>query len=220
MNVPAPSGPTVWKVLVLDQFTKDVIATVLRVQDLRDVGVTLHVYVSLLLPSLHSLRRLDWLRSYLDLRQLHSNRPPLPDVPAVYFVAPTLQNIRRIAQDLEKSLYESFHISFVEPLSRALLEELAAAAAKDGTGELITQVGSRRASSVVSCLCSGCLIVGQVGVRPVPFLHISFTPTLLSGASTTSASTGQRSSAAWSFDYTHILSHPQLSPNDRTGNRS
>ena len=45
MNVPAPSGPTVWKVLVLDQFTKDVIATVLRVQDLRDVGVTLHVYV-------------------------------------------------------------------------------------------------------------------------------------------------------------------------------
>ena len=45
LNVPAPSGPAVWKVLVLDQFTKDVIATVLRVQDLRDVGVTLHVCV-------------------------------------------------------------------------------------------------------------------------------------------------------------------------------
>jgi len=75
-------------------------------------------------------------------RQLHSNRPPLPDVPAVYFVAPTLQNVRRIAQDLEKNLYESFHLNFVEPLSRALLEELAAAVAKDGTGELITQVGS------------------------------------------------------------------------------
>ena len=75
-------------------------------------------------------------------RQLHSNRPPLPDVPAIYFVAPTLQNVRRIAQDLEKNLYESFHLSFVEPLSRALLEELAAAVAKDGTGELITQVGS------------------------------------------------------------------------------
>ena len=50
LNVPAPSGPTVWKVLVLDQFTKDVIATVLRVQDLRDVGVTLHVYVLPLQP--------------------------------------------------------------------------------------------------------------------------------------------------------------------------
>lgn len=50
LNVPAPSGPTVWKVLVLDQFTKDVIATVLRVQDLRDVGVTLHVYALPLQP--------------------------------------------------------------------------------------------------------------------------------------------------------------------------
>ncbi|KAJ7063113.1 Sec1-like protein [Mycena amicta] len=107
--------PAVWKVLVLDQQTKDVLATVLRVQDLRDVGVTLHV-------------------------QLHSPRPPLPDVPAVYFVSPTLQNVRRIAEDLEKSLYESFHLNFVEPLSRALLEELAASVARDGTGDSVEQV--------------------------------------------------------------------------------
>ena len=125
---------------MLDQFTKDVIATVLRVQDLRDVGVTLHVYAS---PPSTQLPPRAQLTAFLCIfRQLHSNRPPLPDVPAVYFVAPTLQNVRRIAQDLEKSLYESFHLSFVEPLSRALLEELAAAVAKDGTGELITQVGS------------------------------------------------------------------------------
>ncbi|KAI0735050.1 Sec1-like protein [Earliella scabrosa] len=115
LKVPAPSGPPVWKVLVLDQYTKDVLATVLRVQDLRDVGVTLHV-------------------------QLHSNRPPLPDVPVVYFVSPNLTNVRRIAQDLEKGLYESYHLNFVEPLPRALLEELAAAVARDGTGELVEQV--------------------------------------------------------------------------------
>ncbi|KAK7015024.1 Sly1 vesicle trafficking sec1-like protein [Favolaschia claudopus] len=114
-KTPPPSGPPIWKVLVLDQQTKDVLATVLRVQDLRDVGVTLHV-------------------------QLHSPRPPLPDVPAVYFVSPTLANIRRIAEDLEKSLYESFHLNFVEPLPRALLEELAASVAKDGTGDLVEQV--------------------------------------------------------------------------------
>jgi hypothetical protein len=64
----------------------------------------------------------------------------MPDVPAVYFVSPTLANIRRIAQDLERCLYESFHLNFVEPLSRALLEELAAAVARDGTEELIEQV--------------------------------------------------------------------------------
>ena len=45
LKVASPTGPPVWKVLVLDQYTKDVLATVLRVQDLRDVGVTLHVYV-------------------------------------------------------------------------------------------------------------------------------------------------------------------------------
>lgn len=39
---PAPTLP-VWKILVLDDVSKDILATVLRVQDLRDVGVTLHV---------------------------------------------------------------------------------------------------------------------------------------------------------------------------------
>ncbi|KAG1893585.1 Sec1-like protein [Suillus fuscotomentosus] len=77
LKIPAVTGPPVWKVLVLDQQTKDVLATVLRVQDLRDVGVTLHV-------------------------QLHSLRPPLPDVPAIYFVAPTLDHVKRIAEDLDK----------------------------------------------------------------------------------------------------------------------
>ena len=31
-------------------------------------------------------------------RQLHSDRPPLPDVPAVYFISPTSENIKRIAE--------------------------------------------------------------------------------------------------------------------------
>lgn len=73
-------------------------------------------------------------------RQLHSKRPPLPDVPAVYFVSPTLANIRRIAEDLDKSLYESFHLNFVEPLSRSLLEELAGLVAQSGAGESVEQV--------------------------------------------------------------------------------
>ncbi|KAJ3575253.1 hypothetical protein NP233_g1239 [Leucocoprinus birnbaumii] len=124
LKTPPVSGPPVWKILVLDQQTKDVLATVLRVQDLRDVGVTLHV-------------------------QLHAVRPALPDVPAVYFVSPTLANIRRIAQDLQKGLYESFHLNFVEPLPRSLLEELAASVAQDGTGELVEQIVDQYLSFVV-----------------------------------------------------------------------
>lgn len=133
LAVPPPVSPLVWKVLVLDQQTKDVLATVLRVQDLRDVGVTLHVCVFkyCVLLSLNSM---------MLYSQLHTQRPPLSDVPAVYLVSPTLANTNRIAEDLEKGLYESFHINFVEPLSRALLEELAAAVARDGTGESIEQV--------------------------------------------------------------------------------
>lgn len=105
----------VWKVLVLDEQSKDVLATVLRIQDLRDSGVTLHV-------------------------QLHSSRPPLPDVPAIYLVSPTLANIQRIAEDLGQSLYESTHISFTSPLPRAILEEFAALVARDGTTDLVAQV--------------------------------------------------------------------------------
>ena len=76
----------------------------------------------------------------ISYSQLHSLRPALPDVPAVYFVSPTLQNVRRIAQDLQKGLYESYHLNFAEPLPRALLEELASLVAQDGTSDLVQQV--------------------------------------------------------------------------------
>ncbi|RXK37438.1 hypothetical protein M231_05261 [Tremella mesenterica] len=106
-----PAGPLIWKVLVLDELSKDVLATSLRVQDLREQGVTLHM-------------------------QLHSPRPPLPDVPAVYFVSPTLINIQRIAQDLNPPLYSAYHLSFTSSLSRSLLEELASLIlANDPTGQ-------------------------------------------------------------------------------------
>lgn len=78
--------------------------------------------------------------NYARCRQLHSHRPALPDVPAVYLVAPTLANIQRIAEDLSQSLYESTHISFTSPLPRAILEEFAALVARDGTSDLVAQV--------------------------------------------------------------------------------
>jgi hypothetical protein len=39
----AQQGPLVWKVLILDEQSKDILATCLRVQDLREQGVTLHM---------------------------------------------------------------------------------------------------------------------------------------------------------------------------------
>ena len=60
----------------------------------------------------------------------------------MYFISPTLANIRRVSEDLQKGLYESFHVNFSEPLPRSLLEELAASVARDGTEDLISEVRS------------------------------------------------------------------------------
>lgn len=77
-------------------------------------------------------------------RQLHSARPPLADVPAVYFVSPTLSNIRRIAEDLNPPLYASYYLAFTSSLPRSLLEELASLILSNDpsgqTGQLIASV--------------------------------------------------------------------------------
>lgn len=56
---------------------------------------------------------------------MNSDRYPIPDVPAIYFVQPTAENIKIISQDLAKGLYESIYINFTSPLPRSLLEDLA-----------------------------------------------------------------------------------------------
>ncbi|GAA6010832.1 hypothetical protein JCM11491_004557 [Sporobolomyces phaffii] len=110
----AATLPT-WKVLVMDKVAQDVLATSLRVQDLRDQGVTLHM-------------------------QLHSDRPALPDVPAIYFISPTSANLERVSQDLVKGLYQSTYLNFTSHLARPLLEEFAERCARDGTTDRVEQV--------------------------------------------------------------------------------
>ena len=70
----ASASPQDWKVLVYDAAGRDIISPLLNVAQLRKCGVTLHML-------------------------LDSEREPIPDVPAVYFCRPTLENIKRIASD-------------------------------------------------------------------------------------------------------------------------
>ncbi|ANB11579.1 Sly1p [Sugiyamaella lignohabitans] len=103
VNGAAPAqvqGP-IWKVLVFDSVGRDIISSVLRVNDLFKNGVTVHML-------------------------LNSDRYPIPDVPAIYFVAPTKENIAIISKDLNDGLYESTYLNFTNPISRDLLEDLAA----------------------------------------------------------------------------------------------
>ncbi|XP_061854927.1 sec1 family domain-containing protein 1 isoform X3 [Colius striatus] len=72
-------GEPVWKVLIYDRFGQDIISPLLSVKELRDMGITLHLL-------------------------LHSDRDAIPDVPAVYFVMPTEENIDRICQVFDQYL--------------------------------------------------------------------------------------------------------------------
>ena len=93
---------------MLDKFTHDVIAPLVTLRDLREHGVTLHL-------------------------KLESDREEIPDVPSVYFVRPTTENIKIISNDFSKSLYEAYHLNFSSTLPESGLEALATAAVRAGS---------------------------------------------------------------------------------------
>lgn len=97
------SSEPVWKVLIYDRIGQDIISPLISIKELRELGVTLFV-------------------------QLHSDRDPIPEVPAVYFCAPTEENLGRIGQDFQKGVYDVYHLNFISPISRQKLEDLASAA--------------------------------------------------------------------------------------------
>lgn len=68
----------------------------------------------------------------LPCSQLHSDRDSIPDAPAIYFCAPTEENLGRIAQDFQNALYDAYHLNFISPISRQKLEDLASASLQAG----------------------------------------------------------------------------------------
>ncbi|KAL7237273.1 hypothetical protein ACSBR2_003542 [Camellia fascicularis] len=90
----------VYKILIYDKFCQDILSPLIHVKDLRKHGVTLYFLID-------------------------KDRKPLHDVPAVYFVQPTQLNVHRIASDVSKSLYDSFHLNFSSSIPRPLLQDLA-----------------------------------------------------------------------------------------------
>ena len=94
------SGASPWKILIYDHHTRGIISPLLSVSQLRSQGVTLHLL-------------------------LHSDREPIPDVPAVYFVRPTPENLAAIARDCARRLYLRAHLHFSTRLARPAMEEFA-----------------------------------------------------------------------------------------------
>lgn len=104
-----------WKVLIYDAPCRSVISPLLSVSQLRSRGVTLHLL-------------------------LNSDREPIPDVPAVYFVRPTRENLAIIAKDCARGLYSKVHLNFVTKLDRSLMEEFAGLVVQSGSLDRVASV--------------------------------------------------------------------------------
>lgn len=79
-----------------------------------------------------SINKLTLMPTSTAHRQLHSDRDTIPEAPAIYFCAPTEENLGRIAQDFQNGLYDIYHLNFISPISRQKLEDLSAAALQAG----------------------------------------------------------------------------------------
>lgn len=108
-SLSADPATTAWKLLIYDTPSRDTIAPLLRVTDLRARGVTLH------LP-------------------FGSARQAVCDVPALYLVRPTAEAVARIAADARAGMYESVWVNFLSCVPRELLEALGEGVAAAGAG--------------------------------------------------------------------------------------
>lgn len=115
LTLASKSEEIIWKVLVLDNKSRGVISSVLRVNDLLRCGITVHSLIN-------------------------SKRSPLPDVPVIYFVEPTIENILYIIDDLNQDKYDSFYINFTSSINRELLEDFAKKVSVSGKSFKIKQV--------------------------------------------------------------------------------
>ncbi|KAH7396814.1 SEC1 family transport protein-like protein SLY1 [Phaeosphaeria sp. MPI-PUGE-AT-0046c] len=120
-----PADSAVWKVLVFDEMGRDVISSVLRVNDLRASGVTIHLNIS-------------------------TTRHMIPDVPVIYLVEPTTQNLQIVTSDLSRGLYSPAYINFLSSIPRPLLEDFGAQTVTSGTAEHLAQVYDQYLNFVVS----------------------------------------------------------------------
>ncbi|KAL3414020.1 Golgi transport protein Sly1 [Aspergillus fumigatus] len=130
-------GDPIWKVLVFDNMGRDVISSVLRVNDLRAWG-----------SSWCKEHRIA--ANHLSSRNLNSTRYPIPDVPVVYLVEPTPANIQAITNDLSRGLYSPAYVNFLSSIPRPLLEDFASQIASTGTAEHVAQVYDQYLNFIVA----------------------------------------------------------------------
>lgn len=81
---------------------------------------------------------------------MSTSRHPIPDVPVIYLVEPTAQNLQGITNDLQRGLYEPAYINLLSSLPRVLLEDFATQTATAGTSEKIAQLFDQYLNFIVA----------------------------------------------------------------------
>ncbi|CAF4777918.1 unnamed protein product, partial [Rotaria magnacalcarata] len=102
LNLNTSSSATVdtaWKVLIYDELGQDIIAPLFTE-----------------------------IKIYLLFKSLKSDRDPVDEIAAVYFIMPIKDSISRIGKDLAECLYESYYLNFIAPIPDDLLGALATGA--------------------------------------------------------------------------------------------
>lgn len=89
-----------FKVIIADELGSEILNACMRMHDLMEFGVSL-------------------------IEPLANSRQPLPPSPAIYFVAPTSQNVQLIVNDwATKDMYKEAHIYFISESSDALFQTI------------------------------------------------------------------------------------------------
>lgn len=83
-------------------------------------------------------------------RHIGTSRHPIPDVPVIYLLEPTAQNIQGITGDLQKGLYSPAYINFLSSLPRVVLEDFATQTATSGTSDQIAQLFDQYLNFIVA----------------------------------------------------------------------
>ncbi|EMG47004.1 hypothetical protein G210_2718 [Candida maltosa Xu316] len=125
LTLASKSEEIIWKVLILDAKSRNILSSVLRVNDLLKCGITVHSLIN-------------------------SKRSSLPDVPVIYFIEPTIENILIIIDDLLSDKYDSYYINFTSSINRELLEEFAKKVSISGKSYKIKQVYDQYLNYVVT----------------------------------------------------------------------
>lgn len=131
-SIPLKESNLLWKILIYDERGSSIISSVyenffsspnddsskaIKNETSFDFGITYHALIT-------------------DTK----NRTRIGDVPAIYFILPTKENIEILINDIHRNLYDKFYINFISSIKNDDLREFARRVANESDGSTIAKI--------------------------------------------------------------------------------